>query len=266
MIRILKRLLFEPRRSARIIKRKSYQMMSRLFARAPFYLQSQMAINPKAFWHDKEFSGASGGFFIPGDKTARSIREVDPWDCIRRDMLVLLLRSILMRGLSGELAELGVYKGYTARLIHHYLPERSLHLFDTFSGFSDSDLDSEKEATGYKIEDGLFSDTSVAQVREHIAPVNDNINFHVGFFPQTFNEELATKRYAFVHMDMDLYEPTLAALKVFYPLMTPGGFIVVHDYNCWPGARKAVDEFFADKAEVPIPMPDVSGSSLIVKH
>jgi hypothetical protein len=45
----------------------------------------------------------------------------------------------------------------------------------------------------------------------------------------------------------------------------PGQFFL-HDYNTWPGARKAVDDFFVDKIETPIPMPDKSGSAVILKQ
>jgi O-methyltransferase len=47
--------------------------------------------------------------------------------------------------------------------------------------------------------------------------------------------------------------------------VVPGGFILAHDYNSWPGARKAVEQFFRDKPEIPIPMPDKSGSALVLK-
>ena len=48
--------------------------------------------------------------------------------------------------------------------------------------------------------------------------------------------------------------------------MSTKGIILVHDYNAWIGARKAVDDFFADKEEMPVPMPDKSGSVLIIKQ
>jgi O-methyltransferase len=57
----------------------------------------------------------------------------------------------------------------------------------------------------------------------------------------------------------------VAGLKYFYEKVNPGGFILAHDFNSWPGSRKAVREFFHDKPEVPIPMPDKSGSALILK-
>jgi O-methyltransferase len=55
----------------------------------------------------------------------------------------------------------------------------------------------------------------------------------------------------------------MAGLQYFYPRMERGGFILVHDFNAWLGARGAVMEFFSGKPELPIPMPDKSGSALI---
>jgi len=70
----------------------------------------------------------------------------------------------------------------------------------------------------------------------------------------------------FVHLDADLYDPTLSGLRFFYPRLSKRGILLVHDYNAWPGARRAVDEFFSALPELPIPMPDKSGSALIVKQ
>ena len=103
-------------------------------------------------------------------------------------------------------------------------------------------------------------------MKKYISQKNNNIQFHVGYFPESIPENFDEQRFAFVHLDADLYQPILEGLKFFYPRMSSKGMIVVHDYNAWPGARKAVDEFFSDKSELPIPMPDKSGSALIVKN
>jgi O-methyltransferase len=60
--------------------------------------------------------------------------------------------------------------------------------------------------------------------------------------------------------------PALSGLHFFYPRMPQDGILVVHDYNAWPGACRAVDEFFADKPELPIAMPDKSRSAVIIKR
>jgi len=66
-------------------------------------------------------------------------------------------------------------------------------------------------------------------------------------------------------MDADLDVPTAAGLDFFWPRMPPGGFVVVHDYNAWPGARLAVDRFLDGHHAAAVPMPDKSGSIVLVK-
>ena len=80
------------------------------------------------------------------------------------------------------------------------------------------------------------------------------------------NKKLEQTIFSFVHLDADLFEPTKNGLEFFYPRVSSEGIILIHDYNAWPGCRKAVDEFFFLKKESPIPMPDKSGSAIIVKQ
>jgi len=236
-----------------------------LFRNASFYVQGKMDIDPKGLWHNPGFVSATGGYRIPGDKVQRAVLDLEPWDTVRRDMLILLLRKMLERHVPGDMAELGVYRGNTARLIHHYVPERTLHLFDTFSGFDERDVGQERQKTGLATDQKAFSDTSIELVLRNVQKLNENVEVHPGFFPQSVPAALTQRTFSFVHLDADLYDPTMAGLEFFYPRMAKGGILVVHDYNSWPGARKAVQDFFSDKPEIPIPMPDKSGSAVIVK-
>ena len=224
-----------------------------------------MDIDSRSWWHNPEFVSASGGYFLPGDTTPRKVLPLEPWDTVRRDMIILLLRDLVAREIDGNLAELGVYRGYSARVIHHYLPERKLYLFDTFTGFDQRDIQAERTVTGRTEEAISFSQTGVERALKNIAPQNKNVQVFPGYFPQSAPNFLRDELFAFVHLDADLYEPMLAGLRYFYEKMRPGGFILAHDFNSWQGSRKAVQDFFQDKPEVPIPMPDKSGSALIQK-
>src|SRR5260370_32135590 len=93
-----------------------------LWSRSGFYFQGRMDIDRKSWWHSPEFVSTSGGYFVPGDSTPRKVLPLEPWDTVRRDMIILLLRELTERNIKGDLAELGVYRGYSARVIHHYLP------------------------------------------------------------------------------------------------------------------------------------------------
>jgi len=237
----------------------------RMLSKSGFYLQAKMDLDPKSWWHNPDFISAHGGRFIPGDPAPREVLPLEFWDTVRRDMIVLLLRELVARKIPGDMAELGVFRGFSARLIHHYLPERKLYLFDTFTGFDERDVQAELAAVGRPAERAAFSQTGLENALANIAPLNANVEVFPGFFPESAPAFLAQKQFAFVHLDADLHDPILAGLSFFYDKIVPGGFMLVHDYNSWLGARKAVSEFFRDKPETPIPMPDKSGSALILK-
>ena len=173
--------------------------------------------------------------------------------------------SLLARNIIGDFAELGVYKGNSAKLFHALAPDKKLYLFDTFEGFSE--LDS-KVDPAYSGEGSLssFKDTSLDYVRKFIG-AHENVIYCKGYFPDTAALVPMETKFAFVHLDCDLYRPTKAGCEFFYPRLTAGGMLVVHDYySGWPGVTKAVDDFFANKPESPIILPDKSGSIAIIKH
>jgi O-methyltransferase len=256
------RVAANPGRYLRLIPKIALQKAAPLLTGASFRLESQMDIHPVSLWHDSAFTDQFGGFQLRGEPP-RTIVDLEPWDSVRRDMLVLLLRDLIERRVPGDMAELGVYKGLTAKLIHHYVPEKTLHLYDTFQGFDTRDVAREATVRGREPAQNQFSDTTSEAVLRYITPKNSRVHVHPGFFPESVPESEHDLGYCFVHLDADLYAPIMAGLEYFYPRMERGGFIVVHDFNAWPGARRAVMEFFAGKPEIPIPMPDHSGSALI---
>jgi len=176
--------------------------------------------------------------------------------CLMQDQLV-------KEGLQGDLAEVGVYKGYTATQLAQMARrlDRTAYLFDTYEGFNEADMkgiDAGKSSA-------QFTDTSLEAVRAHVG--EENVRFVKGFFPDSASQINADLSFCLVHIDCDLYAPVRSALEYFYPRMVPGGFMVVHDYTSlgWNGAEKAVDDFFADKPESVMPLPDSAGSAVIRK-
>lgn len=167
--------------------------------------------------------------------------------------------------IEGDFAELGVYKGESARLLHLMAPERTLHLFDTFEGFTATDLQPENgEAATYSTKN--FADTSVEKVLSVIGSRQSNVKIHAGYFPAS-TENLGTIKFALVNLDADLYNPTLAGLEYFYPRLSPGGVIFIHDYNYkWNGLTKAVDEFMATIPEALVFVPDFDSTVMVIKN
>lgn len=172
------------------------------------------------------------------------------------------VERVKKNSIKGAFAELGVYKGDSAFLLHQMDGSRTFHLFDTFEGFQPDDLKQETgKAATYTTSN--FADTSIEKVKKRLS--DPEFIFHQGTFPESA-KGLENKQYALVSMDADLYNPTKAGLEYFYPRLSPGGVIIVHDYNPdWPGIMKAVDDF-ASTIPVPIvPVADVDSSVMIFK-
>lgn len=164
----------------------------------------------------------------------------------------------------GAMAELGVYKGETALLLHALAPKRILHLFDTFEGFRPEDLTKETgEAATYKPHH--FADTSVESVKEKLNN-HPNIKFYKGDFATQFYL-VENEKFALVSIDVDLAKPTDEGLRFFYPRLLPGGVIFIHDYNPkWPELMRVVDDFLKEIPENAMLASDKDSSLIIVKN
>lgn len=140
-----------------------------------------------------------------------------------------------------NVAEAGVFQGDFAKHINSLYPERTLHLFDTFEGFSKEDVNRENGLSdAYS---GKFASTSEDLVMKKMSHP-EKVHIHKGFFPQT--AEGLTSQFCFVNLDMDLYQPTLEGLRFFAPKMVRDGVILIHDYLWGPyekSVKKAVHEF-----------------------
>jgi len=149
----------------------------------------------------------------------------------------------IWRDISADVAEGGVFQGEFAKLINSQFSNDKLYLFDTFEGFDERDLVTEYKNNYSQEIEGHFQTTTVQLVMDKMVN-SENVIVKKGYFPET-TLGLEDSKYKFVNLDFDLYEPTLAGLKYFYPRMLPGSIILIHDYfnNGYKGIRKAVSEF-----------------------
>lgn len=177
----------------------------------------------------------------------------------------LLAEQIREMCISGDVAELGVFRGDFASLINAAFPDRAIHLFDTFSGFPAADVEIEQKQNLSRAMAGDFSETATELVEQRL-PYRERAVFHPGYFPDTFRGCEGT-RFAFVSIDADLYAPTAAALPLFWDRLTPGGVLLVHDVNSlqFTGAGKAVREFCQKRKILPMPVCDLHGSVVLRK-
>jgi macrocin-O-methyltransferase TylF-like protien len=155
----------------------------------------------------------------------------------------------------GARAECGAYRGATALLLCHAwrsrqpdFKGRDFYLIDSFSGTSASvehDLIPVRGDDGAPRMESFFpagkTDTSADEVRRHLSDFPE-ARVCAGWIPQVF-AGLTERNWAFVHLDLTLFEPTAASLEYFYPRLSAGGVIVCDGSIFCPGAEKAWHQF-----------------------
>jgi O-methyltransferase len=193
-----------------------------------------------------------------GDTVNRSIAHNR--DYFRHATMALAFQRVISENIEGAIAEIGVYRGDTSKFLHTLAPDKPYYLFDTFEGFPEQDLEQNGK------HDQRFRDTSIESVLATIGDVR-HVHPRKGYVPDTFTG-LEQMQFAFVLIDLDLYAPTVSSLEFFYPRVSRGGYIIVHDYNSpesnW-ACKRALDEFMNDKAELVIEIADNWGSALFRK-
>jgi hypothetical protein len=156
--------------------------------------------------------------------------------------------------ISGDTAEVGVYRGGSAKVIAEFNGGKHLHLCDTFEGIPQPGQHDSLE----QFYSGQYA-ASLESVRAYLSG-HANLSFHKGLFPSSANGMLS-KQFSFVNLDVDLYESTLASLEFFYARLAKGAILISHDYSTCGGVKRAFDEFFRIKPE---PVLALCGSQCLV--
>lgn len=162
--------------------------------------------------------------------------------------------------LPGAVIECGVFKGNSLfrfikfRALFENAFSRPIFAFDTFGSFPDAGFAEDYEIRARFIAEA--GDSSISQ--EELTGLLEGLHLHQnvqlikGDILETVPVFLAQRpelRIALLHIDVDLYEPTRAALEAFYPRLVRGGIAILDDYGAFPGANKAIEDFFADRPE-----------------
>lgn len=160
--------------------------------------------------------------------------------------------------LGGDLAEAGVFRGGSARLIAAAKGPAALHLFDVFDTLR---RDTSLDASEHAVRD-YFGEVyaPLDEVQALLSPYPE-VHFHPGLFPASA-EPVAGRRFSFVHLDLDLAEGTASALEFFYPRLLPGGIVIGDDYGLAP-IRETFTAFFAGRSDARAVLP--WGQVVVVK-
>jgi hypothetical protein len=176
----------------------------------------------------------------------------------RKSSLVALLEHVLP--LDGDIVECGVFRGRSLKMIarstRDRAPQKIILACDSFRGFPEGGI-SEKDATFLRPISRRRHKFAMAvdvpdRLERFFSAFGINGRIVAGYFSETL-PRLDDRPLCFVHIDSDTYESHRVCLNILYDRIVPGGILVLDDYNepRWPGAKLAVDEFFASRIEKP---------------
>jgi hypothetical protein len=177
------------------------------------------------------------------------------------------LDHVQRAGIDGDVVECGVWRGGSSmlaalRLLELADTERTLWLYDTFEGMPDPG-EHDADATGAALEwerhrgqtdDPVFAFASLDDVKANLATTGfpaERLRYVQGKVEETIPAMLP-ERIALLRLDTDWYDSTRHELEHLYPLLAPGGILIIDDYGHWQGARKAVDEWHATVSPAPL--------------
>jgi hypothetical protein len=170
---------------------------------------------------------------------------------------------IIDEDIPGDFVECGVWRGGSAMIMAATLiakgrNDRCIHLYDTFDGMPPpGPLDEDfagRPASALLAQEPKGPDSHIwgyavlDYVKDQVARTGypmDNLKFIVGKVEYTLPEDLPVQL-ALLRLDTDWYESTRHELKHLYPLLSPGGVLIVDDYGHWRGSKRAVDEYLAE--------------------
>jgi O-methyltransferase len=182
-------------------------------------------------------------------------------------------RQALEEGIPGDFVECGVYAGSQAAIMAKALigygskpteyqregqwsdwhlaragDGRRVHLFDSFEGIPEpGKQDTEYLLAGHRAGTASCTFEGVKSNMKQWGIPEELLVYHPGWFKDTLAEEVIhwarVTRISVLRLDADLYNSTMTCLKYLYPLLSPGGFLIVDDYAL-SGARQAVEDYF----------------------
>jgi hypothetical protein len=178
------------------------------------------------------------------------------------------VRYVVENKVVGDIAECGVWRGGSMKLVAHVLlslgvTDRNLFLYDTFEGMTEPDADIDVDASGNKaVHDwseiqrrGVkWSYAPIEEVQATIAQVGypmERVKFIKGPVEDTI-PAVRPEKLALLRLDTDWYSSTKHEMEHLYPLLVPQGVLILDDYGHYRGAARAVDEYIGNLAKKPL--------------
>jgi O-methyltransferase len=178
------------------------------------------------------------------------------------------IRYLVEHRVPGAIVECGVWRGGSMMaaaltLARRGDTERDIYLFDTFAGPPPESVEDSaspyasasrtrsllRRASGAEpYLPGRTNEEEVRRALEGTGYPRERIHLVPGAVEDTLPSG-APEHIALLRLDTDLYSSTRHELEHLYPRLAEGGVLIIDDYGHYPGARRAVDEYFAANGE-----------------
>ncbi len=163
--------------------------------------------------------------------------------------------DVLERGVPGDIIETGVWRGgaciFMRAILRAYgCDDKTVWVADSFEGLPRPD--------GRYIQDAndrhwRYSDVlavSIADVKaafERYGLLDEQVRFLPGWFKDSL-PNAPIQKLSVLRLDGDMYSSTMDAWVNLYPKLSPGGFLIVDDYEATNTCRDAVEDYRQLKA------------------
>ena len=226
-----------------------------------------------------------GREYPPGYGIVEPVANYRPWDIdeafsevydlVQTHTMVDIYRlwtlwTIMQQIPNGDVLEIGSWRGGSGTVLARAARRRTggapgqIFLADTFAGV----VKAGERDTYYK--GGEHANTSPDIVRELLSGAGaDGVELLVGIFPDDTGEQIADRRLALCHIDVDVYQSAKDCFEWAWPRMVPGGVIVFDDYGFYgcEGVTEYVKEISGqeDGSTRIVAIPSLSGQAIVTR-
>ena len=213
------------------------------------YWPNNLVIEPTLFNDDIAFHSAY-------ERAQCATQSTETDNLLRRQRFYVTHQLLRQADLSkGDVCEAGCFRGLSAHILAQQIKgleaQVTFHIFDSFQGLSE--IESVDMPDDWDQRYNHISDWNTEKLQKQFScplqTVRQNlgefkfIHYHEGWIPTRFHE-VSDRKFSFVHIDVDLYQPILESFNFFYPRLIQHGIMAFDDYGSiqFPGAKKAIDE------------------------
>lgn len=190
-------------------------------------------------------------------------------------------RHLAVNGIEGDIVECGVWRGGMCMMIaltlaRHEEPHRALWMYDTYTGMTEP-TGADRRHDGVPASDmwvpaddgdgSTWWPASIDEVQQNMAATGypaQLLHLVKGRVEDTIPRTSPTT-VAMLRLDTDWYDSTFHELVHLYPLLVPGGALIIDDYGWWRGSKQAVDDYFDRAGSRPfLSRIDAAGARLAI--